>query len=76
MKPSHPPNDHLIERTREVWKPRLGRDLRLEDARQIAANVTGFFAILAEWSLVERLAAANDNHAQAAPESGGVRHER
>ena len=76
VKPSHAANDNLIDRTLAVWKPRLGRDLSREDAREIAENVTGFFAILAEWSLVERLAAANDNHAQAAPESGGVRHER
>ena len=69
-------NDNLIDRTLAVWKPRLGRDLSREDAREIAENVTGFFAILAEWSLVERLAAANDNNAQAGPESGGVRHER
>ena len=44
MKPSHPANDNLkddlIRRTRQVWQPRLGRDLNHEDARQIAANVT------------------------------------
>ena len=68
-------NDNLIDRTLAVWKPRLGRDLSREDAREIAENVIGFFTILAEWSRVERLAAANDNNAQAAPEPGGVRHE-
>ena len=76
VKPSHAANDNLIDRTLTVWRARLGRDLSREDAREIAENVIGFFTILAEWSLVERLAAANDNHAQAAPESGGVRHER
>ena len=76
VKPSHAANDNLIDRTVAVWKPRLGRDLNREDAREIAENITGFFAILAEWSRAERLAAGNDNHAQAAPESGGVRHER
>ena len=50
MKLSNAANDNLIDRTREVWKPRLGRDLSREDVRQIAENVTGFFAILAEWS--------------------------
>ena len=50
MKPSHAANDNLIDRTRQVWQPRLGRDLSREDARQIAENVTGFFALLAEWS--------------------------
>jgi putative DNA primase/helicase len=43
MKQSHAANDNLIDRTRKVWKPRLGRDLSREDARQIAENVTGFF---------------------------------
>ena len=42
--------DHLIHRTREVWQPRLGRDVGHEDARQIAANFVGFFSVLAEWS--------------------------
>ena len=59
MKPSHAANDNLIDRTRNVWQPRTGRNLTNEDARQIAENVTGFFAILAEWSRVE-LPAAND----------------
>lgn len=36
------------------------RDLSHEDARQIAANVTGFFAVLAEWSRAEMPLPAND----------------
>ncbi len=35
VKPSHAANDdledELIERTRQVWQPRLGRDLTRED---------------------------------------------
>jgi hypothetical protein len=50
VKFSHVANDNLIDRTREVWKPRLGRELSREDARQIVENVTGFFGILIEWS--------------------------
>ena len=46
-----------IARTRQIWQPRLGRDLSRENARQITLNVTGFFDILAEWSRVEKLAA-------------------
>src|SRR5262249_7769778 len=38
--------DDLIRYTRQVWQPRLGRDLSREDARQIAENLTGFFADL------------------------------
>jgi hypothetical protein len=50
VKQSHAANDKLIDRTRQVWQPRLGRDVSREDARQITQNVTGFFGILAEWS--------------------------
>jgi hypothetical protein len=69
-------NDNVIERTRQLWTPRFGRDLSREDARQIAQNVTGFFAILAEWSRAERLAAANDNNGQVAPNGGEASHDR
>lgn len=53
VKPSHAFNDDLIDRTLEVWAPRLGRDLSCEDARQIAENMVGFFEILNEWRLKE-----------------------
>ena len=69
MKPSHAANHNLIDRTRQVWQPRLGRDLSREDARQIAENVTGFFAILAEWSRADVPIPANDSGA-AAPSAG------
>ena len=65
-----------IARTRQVWQPRLGRDLTDEDARQILHNVTGFFAVLAEWSRAERLAAANDAAAPAKPNEGEVSRDR
>jgi hypothetical protein len=59
-KPSIPANDNLIDRTRKVWQPRIGRNLTNEDARQISENVTGFFAVLAEWSRFEMATPAND----------------
>ena len=65
-----------IARTRQVWQPRLGRDLTDEDARQIMHNVTGFFGVLAEWARAERREAANDAGALAAANDGGVRHDR
>ena len=74
VKPSHAANDNLDEligRTRQVWQPRLGRDLSREDARQIAANVTGFFSVLAEWSRAEMPAPANDAGKPAASERRG-----
>jgi hypothetical protein len=72
VKPSQPANDNLIKRTREVWKPRLGRDLSPEDARQIVENVTGFFAILTEWSRAEMPAPANDLNKPTTSDAGEV----
>jgi hypothetical protein len=51
--------DDLIDRTRQIWRPRLRRDLSREDAREIAENVTGFFSLLAEWSRAEMLTPPN-----------------
>ena len=76
VKPSHAANDNLIDRTRQVWQPRIGRDLSREDARQIAENVTGFFALLAEWSRAEMPLPANDTGKPAASEEKEARHER
>jgi hypothetical protein len=47
-----------------------------EDARQIAENVTGFFAVLAEWARAEMPSPANDAGKPDASESGEVRHHR
>jgi hypothetical protein len=65
-----------IARSRQVWQPRIGRDLTDEDARQIIHNVIGFFGVLAEWSRAERLAAGNDAAAPAKRNDGEVRHDR
>jgi hypothetical protein len=67
-------NDDLIEQTRRLWRSRLGRDVSCEDARQSAENITGFFAVLAEWSQAERLP-ANNNEAPSTPQDRQVRHE-
>jgi hypothetical protein len=74
MKPS-PANDSLIEQTRRLWRSRLGRDVSGEDARQIVENVTGFFAVLAEWSHAQRRA-ANDNKAPSKSHDWEARHDR
>jgi hypothetical protein len=76
MKPPHAANVNLIDRTRKVWQPRIGRNLTNEDARQISENVTGFFAILAEWSRVEMPTPADDDGMPVASDSEEVRHER
>lgn len=65
--------DDLIRRTREVWQPRLGRDLSREDTRQIVENMTGFFSVLAGWSRVELPSPANDTGTPDASESGEAR---
>jgi len=64
-----------IARTRDIWQPRMGRDLTDEDARQILHSVTGFFGVLAEWRRAEVLA-ANDCAASVEPNEGEVRHDR
>ena len=76
VKPSHAANDNLIDRTREVWKPRIGRDLSREDARQIIENVTGFFDVLIEWSRVEIPIPANDETKPATSDAGELTDER
>lgn len=75
MKPSHAANDDLIGRTRQVWQPRLGRDLSREEARQIGENVTGFFAILAAWSRAEVPVLSNDTAKPTTSDAGEVCHE-
>jgi len=72
VNPSHAANDNLIDRTRQIWQPRLRRDLSREDARQIAANVTGFFSVLAEWSR----SGPNDTGKAEASENGEGGHDR
>ena len=76
MKPSHAVSNNLIEQTHKVWQPRLQRNLTDEDARQIAENVTGFFAILAEWSQAERPVPNNDPAIAAPTKEAEVCHER
>jgi hypothetical protein len=56
--------DDLTRYTRQVWQPRLGRDLNCEDLRQITENLTGFFTVLAEWSRTEGATAADENDAR------------
>ena len=60
MKPLSVANDNLIDRTIELWQPRLRRELSREDARQIVENVTGFFSLLSQWSESETAPPASD----------------
>ena len=76
MTHAHQSNDSLIDRTRHVWQPRVGRELSGEDARQIAENAIGFFSVLAEWSRAEKLASAAETDCPASHLVEEVRHER
>ena len=69
-------NDHLILYTRQIWQPRVDRDLIHEDARQIAENVTGFFSILAQWSRAEMPTPANDTGQPSAFDNGEAHDDR
>ena len=62
----------LTDRTLAVWQSRTSHRLTNEDAREITENITGFFAILAEWSRKERDGSAADpaSHADAAAGEG------
>ena len=46
--------DERLARTLEVWSRRSTRPLTEEDAREIAANMTGFFRVLLEWKAKKR----------------------
>ena len=76
MKPSHAVSNNLIEQTHKVWQPRIRRNLTDEDARQIAENVTGFFAILAEWVRAETPSPANEAGKSIVSVDKEVRHDR
>jgi hypothetical protein len=69
-------NNNLIDQTRKVWQPRVGRNLSNEDARQISENVTSFFAIPGEWSRAGMPTPANDAGKPVASDNQEVRHDR
>jgi hypothetical protein len=48
------PAGERIARTLEIWSRRSSRPLTEEDAREIAANMTGLFRVLLEWKAKKR----------------------
>ena len=74
--PSIAANDNLIDRTRTVWQPRIGRNLTDEDVRQIVENVSGFFKILRDWSRVEPAPANDAGKPVTSSNDEEVRHDR
>lgn len=48
-RPQEPPED-ILDQTLRVWQPYAKEPLSREDAREIVANVTGFFRVLRAWA--------------------------
>lgn len=44
----------FLDETIAFWQPHSDRALNREDAREIIHNISGFFAVLAEWEKAER----------------------
>ena len=40
---------NIEDRTVQFWAERTGEEYSREDARQMVANIAGFFSVLAEW---------------------------
>ncbi len=53
-------NQDFLEDTIRVWQPRAGGRLTDDDAREITANVAGFFRLLSEWDQDARREASCD----------------
>ena len=54
--PGHPAGQpDLIRETSAFWSEHYGREVSAEEAREMIANVTGFFSILLEWEKQARV---------------------
>jgi len=47
---AHSRLSNFPSRTRQFWQSRTTRPLSQEDAREMAANIAGFFQVLHAWS--------------------------
>jgi hypothetical protein len=54
--------DSLTAATLALWQPKATRQLTAEDAREMAANIVGFFRLLHEWDLADRRNHKTENH--------------
>jgi hypothetical protein len=45
----------------EIWQPHSPTPLTLEDSREIAANVVGFFRVLHKWAEQDAVLAADSS---------------
>lgn len=65
-----PTHGDFLDQTIAVWQPYADRSLTLEDAREIAHNVVGFFRVLREWAEEERRSA--ESMESSSPQLGGA----
>lgn len=68
--PSNSLNQQVLQMTRGVWQPRIGRSLSSDEAQQIVSSIAGFFSILAEWERAE-VDATHDRPGDTASRNGG-----
>jgi hypothetical protein len=54
VKKEHP---DILEKTMAFWAERTGKSFSREEAREMVANVSGFFQVLAEWDRKARMEA-------------------
>jgi hypothetical protein len=68
--------DASIEQTLAVWQPRTKRTLSHEDAREITANITGFFRVLHDWADKDWLMSTTcePSSAKVPPLAAGAKH--
>lgn len=64
VKEEHP--DDFVEETRAFWGERTGRTFSREDAREMIANISGFFRVLDEWNRKARLETAAESSEEGA----------
>ncbi len=53
----------IIDQTLEFWQSRSEERLTRESARQIVANISGFFQVLAEWDAAQSQAVSTKQEA-------------
>lgn len=61
------PGKDNVEDIIAVWSERTGREISREGARQMAANVCGFFEVLKEWDRRAREEDGTPPRARAVP---------
>jgi hypothetical protein len=52
VKQEHP---DILEKTMAFWGKRTGKSFSREEAREMVANISGFFQVLAEWDRKARM---------------------